>query len=93
MKFYFNNLSGDYGEFETENLILAIYSAWNIEADLYFHEDDKLVFAPHESNEFNSELLKEFGFYMTDGNKYREIRKIDTDEEVKYEWNDVIDLI
>ena len=30
---------------------------------------------------------------MTDGNKYREIRKIDTDEEVKYEWNDVIDLI
>ena len=57
MKFYYENYSGDNGYFEEENLILAIFSSWNIEANLYILDEDtnqeKLIFAPYEENEFN----------------------------------------
>ena len=56
-------------------------SAWNIEAELSIvvekidkhREKCQLIFAPYEDNEVNNELLKEFGLYLKDGEKYREL--------------------
>lgn len=93
MKFYYENCMGDSGHFQENDLIKAIYSAWNIDAHLYLIDNEwKLVFAPWESNEINSELLEEYGYYMVDGEKYREIRSIDTNQVVHYDWSEVISL-
>lgn len=101
MKFYYANGIGDYGYFEEDNLVKAIYTAWNIEADLYLlvngekelSDLSKLIFAPYEDNELNSELLLEFGYKMIDGEKYREIIEIKTDKVIKYDWSEVKQLI
>ena len=108
MKFYYANNMGDCGIFSETNLIKAIYTAWNIEADLYLinadvkklnlkslklSEQAKLVFAPYEENELNSSLLKEFGYYMKDGEHEREIRDIKTNDIKKYDWSDVQQLV
>ena len=77
-------------------MILAIFSGWNIEANLYILDEEtnqeKLIFAPYEDNEFNSDLLKEYGYRMEDGEEYREIVDIKTGDVVRYEWDDVLDL-
>ena len=96
MKFYYENYSGDSGYFQEDDLILAIFSGWNIEANLYILDEEtnqeKLIFAPYEDNEFNSDLLKEYGYRMEDGEEYREIVDIKTGDVVRYEWDDVLDL-
>lgn len=95
MKFYYENHCGDTGYFEEKNLVKAIYTAWNIEADLYIVEDKKeeLIFSPIESNEFNSDILKEYGYKMEDGEEYREIIEIATGKIIKYDWGEVIQLV
>jgi hypothetical protein len=107
MRFYYENNIGDSGYFSEKNLVKAIYTAWNIEACLYLlntgvkkldtnefmNKQAKLVFAPYEDNEFNSDVLKEYGYFMEDGEEFREIREIETGKEVKYEWSEVKQLI
>lgn len=107
MKFYYENSMGDLGLFKEKDLIKAIYTAWNIEANLYLINKDykgkittdnvrsvsKLVFAPWESNEFNSGLLKDYGYKMADGEKEREIIELKTGAVVKYDWSEVRQLI
>ena len=105
MKFYYENSIGDNGFFSEKDLIKAIYSAWNIEADLYLiidknvkkvkdieHKQLKSLFFPFEDNEINSKYLKEYGYYMIDGEEEREIRDIKTNEIVKYDWSEVKQL-
>ena len=72
MRFYFCNNMGDSGYFEEDDLIKAIYTSWNVEAELYllkgelkridwtesFSDQVKMIFIPMEDNKFNSELLK-----------------------------------
>ncbi len=94
MKFYYENNVGDNGYFSETNLIKAIYTAWNIEANLYLINDNmELVFAPLETNEFNSELLESFGYKMIDGEKYREIVELNTNKIIRYDWSEVKQLI
>lgn len=108
MKFYYENNMGDSGFFSEKDIIKAIYTAWNIEANLYLVIDKnikkikditnvcsqlKLIFTPWENNEFNSDLLKEYGYYIVDGEHEGEIRKISTDKIVKYDWSEVKQLI
>lgn len=109
MKFYYENGMGDIGFFSEKNLIKAIYTAWNIEADLYLVLDKnikkikdikfprrnqlKLIFAPLDGNELNSDLLKEYGYYMIDGEEEREIKNIRTNEIAKFDWSEVKQLI
>lgn len=107
MRFYYENCIGDSGYFSEKDLVKAIYTAWNIEADLYLLNDDvkklndtalfskqcKLVFSPYEDNDLNSELLEPFGYYMIDGEEFREIRRISDNTEVKYDWSEVRQLI
>ena len=90
MKFYYENITGDYGTFKENNIVKAIYTAWNIEADLYL--DDELIFASREDNEFNSEILKPYGYKMIDGEEYREIVEIKTGKIIGYDWSEVKQL-
>lgn len=94
MNYYYINNLGDDGKFIDDDLVRAIYSAWNIEANLYLDTEKgwKLIFASYESNEFNSKVLKEYGYEIVDGVKEREIINIDTGESIKYEWDEVIQL-
>lgn len=94
MKFYYENTMGDTGIFSETDLIRAIYAAWNIEASLYILGSGvkKLIFAPWESNEFNSDLLKEYGYYMDDGDHVREIKDTKSGQVIKYEWSEVKQL-
>lgn len=91
MKFYYENFMGDTGTFKERNLIKAIYMAWNIEADLYLLIDNdwQIIFCPSETNDFNSDLLKEYGYKIIDGEKYREIVEIKTGKIIKYDWSKV----
>ncbi|WP_279286572.1 hypothetical protein [Clostridium botulinum] len=38
MEFYYENSMGDHGTFSENNLVKAIYIAWNVEADLYLKD-------------------------------------------------------
>lgn len=108
MKFYYISNCGDEGFFKEKDLIKAIYTAWNIEGNLYlvindkiknidviqdFNNQTKLIFAPLDGNELNSDLLKEYGYYMEDGECEREIKNIKTGKTVKYDWSEVKQLI
>jgi len=97
MKFYYENNMGDSGYFIEDNLPKAIYTSWNIEANLYILDEEtnqeKLVFAPYETNEFNSDILKEYGYMMIDGDYYREIVDIKTGNIVRYDWDEVLQLV
>lgn len=95
MRFYYDNNMGDHGYFSENNLVKAIYTAWNIDANLYLIKNNKkeLIFAPYEGNELNSELLNSYGYKMTDGEEYREIVDIKTDKVIRYDWSMVKQLV
>jgi len=101
---------GDSGYFSENDLIKAIYTAWNIEAELYllndgvkkidwhskespFTKQSKIIFSSYDDNEFNSDVLKEFGYKMEDGKEERNIIDINTGKIVKYEWSEVKQLV
>lgn len=104
MRFYYENGLGDKGYFSEKDLIKAVYTAWNIEADLWLLNDGvkkldkngyagnqgKLIFASTDGCELNSDLLGKFGYYMTED---CEIKRISDDVEVKYDWSEVKQLI
>lgn len=62
-------------------------SAWNIEANLSIvveklgkhKEKCKIIFSPQEDNDINNEWLSEYGLYIKDGEKYRELHYIADD--------------
>jgi len=110
VKFFYENCMGDNGIFSEKDIVKAIYTAWNIEANLYLLTDSnikkikdiefygtnknaKIIFAPWDSNEFNSDVLEEFGYHMEDGDEEREIIDIKTGKVVKYDWAEVKQLI
>lgn len=94
MNFYYINNNFDDGKFIDDDLVRAIYAAWNIEANLYLETKNgwRLIFAPHENNEFNSKLLNEYGYKVVDGPKERQIIDISTGKEIKYSWDEIIKL-
>ncbi len=110
MRFYYQNGMGDSGYFSEDNLVKAIYTAWNIEAELYllnkglrkidwnskenpFTKQSKIVFSSMDGNEFNSDVLKEFGYRMEDGEELRDIVDIKTGKIIRYDWSEVKQLI
>lgn len=109
MKFYYENYMGDKGYFYEKDLVKAIYTAWNIEADLYLlsknfnkknqqypqqdRENCKLVFCSVEGIEFNSDVLEPFGYRMEDGEELRDIIEISTGNVIRYDWSEVQQLI
>lgn len=62
-------------------------SAWNIEANLSIvvekigkhQEICKIIFSPTADNDINNEWLSEYGLYIKDREKYRELHYIADD--------------
>lgn len=105
LRFYYENNCGDFGHFTLKKTEIpkAIMSAWNIEADLSIvtekigkhQEKCKLIFTPTETNEYNNGWLKEYGLYLRDGDKYRELHYI-ADDSLAWEpdnWKGILQLI
>lgn len=87
MKFYMQNCVGDTAHFDSENMVDAIHTAWNIEAELYLVCNvNWLVFSPFDDNEFNNELLEEYGLRIIDHGGYRKVQNIATGEIYDAPW-------
>ncbi|PHA03019.1 hypothetical protein COE51_01360 [Bacillus pseudomycoides] len=69
-----------------ENIVEAIYYAWNYEFDVHEIETEELIFTGQETNEFNSEALEKYGLRLIDGEKYRQLQNIETGELYKADW-------
>lgn len=99
IEFYCENMCGDTGHFflSREEVPKAIMSAWNIEASLDViteNKEHKLIFDPGESNECNNNWLEEYGLYIKDGVKYRELHYI-KDDSLAWgpdNYDDILDL-
>lgn len=89
MEYKFKMWDWDSGEFvviPTNDIVAAIYYAWNYEFDVYNVATDELIFSGHEDNVDNSELLKEYGLRVFDGYRYRYLQNIETGEIYKAHW-------
>lgn len=93
MRFYYENNMGDSGFFTLKKteIIKAIQSAWNVEANLYtvpsgtnkknlLYRDMKAVLLPDDDNVVNNRNLIEFGLCLIDGEEYRELHYIKSGE-------------
>ncbi|WP_339304399.1 hypothetical protein NST33_18085 [Paenibacillus sp. FSL L8-0435] len=88
-KFKFMMWDWDGGEYEVipkEDLIEALYYAWNYECSVYTRDERELIFSPMDDNEFNSDLLKEYGLSLINGEKLRNFQDIKTEEIFNPPW-------
>lgn len=96
---------GDSGFFtlKKSEIVKAIQSAWNIEANLYIVQPGttkknlvynrmKPVLLPYEDNEMSNNYLKDFGLYLIDGEVYRELRYTKSGE-LAIDPNDYSDIL
>lgn len=70
----------------TNNVVEAIYIAWNYEFDVYEVETEDMIFSGREDNEGNSEWLEPYGIRMIDHEGYRKLQNIETGEIYNADW-------
>lgn len=78
--------AGGYEIIPKEDLIEALYYAWNYECSVYTADGKVLIFSPMEDNEFNTDLLKDYGLRIIDGEKLRNFQDIKTGEVFNAPW-------
>ncbi|AQY42414.1 hypothetical protein P4V72_05810 [Bacillus thuringiensis] len=71
-----------------ENVVEAIYFAWNYEFDVYEIDSGEMIFSGQLDNEDNSEMLEKYGLRVIDGEKYRNLQNIETGEIYKANWEE-----
>lgn len=69
-----------------EDIVEAIYYAWNYEFDVYDRELDVKIFSGNLDNEENSELLEKYGLRVVDADELRQLQNIETGEIYKASW-------
>ncbi|AXU41285.1 hypothetical protein BC01_188 [Bacillus phage BC01] len=69
-----------------EDIVEAIYFAWNYEFDVYDRESGEQIFSGQLDNEENSEMLKPYGIRVIDGETERNLQSIETGEIFRAEW-------
>lgn len=77
VKYFIQNNMGDEGYYETNNIVDAIHTAWNIEGCLWL--GNVLIFNPFEDNEVLSDMLKCWGLRVIDHNGRRKLQDVATD--------------
>lgn len=70
----------------TNNVVEAIYTAWNYEFDVYEVETKNLIFSGKLNNEDNSELLEKYGVRMVNEDGRRHLQNVETEEVYKASW-------
>lgn len=78
--------SGEFVVIPTNDIVAAIYYAWNYEFNVYCVATETLIFSGQEDNDLNSELLEEYGLRVVDGDWFRYLQNIETGEIYKSEW-------
>ena len=79
----------DEGEFkylQTNNIVEAIYTAWNYEFDVYETKTENIIFSGKEDNETNSEWLESYGVRLIDDGIHRKLQNIETNEIYSADW-------
>lgn len=80
--------SGGYIILKTNNVVEAIFTAWNYEFDVYEVETEDIIFSGREDNEENSDWLESYGIRMIDDSKgeHRVLQNIKTSEIYSPNW-------
>lgn len=79
----------DEGKFKllmTNNVVDAIYTAWNYEFDVYEVETENIIFSGQEDNEWNSDMLEPYGIRMINDGDHRKLQNIETGETYTADW-------
>lgn len=79
---------GEFKKIPSNNIVEAIYIAWNYEFDVYEADTQKLIFSGQLDNEENSELLQKYGIRMIDHKGYRKLQDIESGEIYEAPWID-----
>ncbi|MCW1939457.1 hypothetical protein OMD49_06415 [Bacillus anthracis] len=69
-----------------DDVVEAIYFAWNYEFDVYEIESGEMIFSGRLDNEDNSEMLEKYGLKVIDADKLRQLQNIKTGEIYKASW-------
>ncbi|QSF43445.1 hypothetical protein [Paenibacillus tianjinensis] len=77
----------EYTTIPEENIVDAIYYAWNEECRVYDSNIDELVFDPFQDNKENSEMLRSYGYKLIDHEGKRRLQHIETGEIFKAPWD------
>lgn len=77
---------GEYKLLPSNNVVEAIYIAWNYEFDVYEVATEDIIFSGRENNEVNSEWLEPYGIRMIDHEKHRKLQNIETGEIYEADW-------
>lgn len=88
-KYKFKMWDWDEGAFyiiPKENVVDAIYFAWNYEFDVYERESGGKIFSGQLDDEENSEMLEPYGLRVIEGEKERQLQNIETGEIYKADW-------
>ncbi|WMV75320.1 hypothetical protein [Geobacillus thermodenitrificans] len=78
---------GEFKKIPSNNIVEAIYIAWNYEFDVYEADTQKLIFSGQLDNEENSALLQKYGIRMIDHNGYRKLQDIESGEIYEAPWH------
>jgi hypothetical protein len=79
---------GGFIPLKTDNIVKAIYWAWNYEFDVYETdgEEKNLIFSGQEDNEGNSAMLEKYGIRVIDNEKHRHLQNVETGEIYTANW-------
>ncbi|QEG04186.1 hypothetical protein [Bacillus phage BC-T25] len=69
-----------------EDIVDAIYFAWNYEFDVYEVESGDKIFSGQLDDEENSEMLEPYGLRLIEGETERNLQNIETGEIYKADW-------
>ena len=70
----------------SNNIVEAIYMAWNYEFDVYEVATEGMIFSGKEDNETNSEMLESYGVRLIDDGDHRKLQSVFTGEIYSAEW-------
>ena len=83
---YLDREEGRFVKMQTNNVVNAIYTAWNYEYPVYEVATELCIFEPYADNEDNSEMLEEYGVRVVDDKGRRKLQTISTGEIHKAPW-------
>lgn len=87
-QFYMWDWDGEeYVTIPEEDIVNAIYFAWNEECRVYDKNIKELVFDPFLDNEENSEMLRIYGYRLIDRVQGRRLQHIETGKIYKAPWD------
>ncbi|TCI25558.1 hypothetical protein EVJ32_09545 [Exiguobacterium sp. SH5S4] len=86
----FMSYDRDEGRFivlKSNNIVTAIYTAWNYEFPVYERETEECIFDGFADNDDNNEMFKDYDVRVIDREGLRRLQTISTGEVHKAPWD------